>query len=102
VQNFREMTPNRAEAYCCGGGGLVAIPEWEEKRLRAGRKKAEQIRAAGAPLVATSCENCFLQIRDLSEHHNLGVEVTGLMELVVNALLKAQAKAKTTPQPVAA
>ena len=102
AQNFREMTPNRAEAYCCGGGGgLVAIPEWEEKRLRAGRKKAEQIRASGAPLVATSCENCFLQIRDLSAHYHLGVEVTGLMELVVNALLMARAKAKTAPQPVA-
>src|SRR3990170_4382936 len=100
AQNFREMTPNRAEAYCCGGGGgLVAIPEWEEKRLRAGRKKAEQIRACGAPVVATSCENCFLQIRDLSEHYNLGVEVTGLMELVVNALLKERAQA--VPQPVA-
>jgi len=97
VQHFREMTPNRAEAYCCGGGGgLVALPEWEEKRVRAGRKKAEQIRAAGAPLVATSCENCFLQIRDLSAHYGLGVEVTGLMELVVRALLKA--RAQTRPQ----
>ncbi len=93
VQHFREMTPNRAENYCCGGGGgLVAIPEWEEKRLRAGRKKAEQIRAAGAPLVATSCENCFLQLRDLNTHYQLNVEVTGLMELVVRALLAARAK----------
>ncbi len=95
VQDFREMTPNRAEAYCCGGGGgLVAIPEYEERRLRAGRKKAEQIRAAGAKLVATSCENCFLQIRDLSAHYGLGVEVTSLMELVVRALLKTRATSR--------
>ncbi len=98
AQNFREMTPNRAEAYCCGGGGgLVALPEYEEKRLRAGRKKAEQIKATGAPFVVTSCENCFLQIRDLSAHYGLGVEVTGLMELVVNALLKARVKHQPVP-----
>jgi len=98
VQDFREMAPNRAEAFCCGGGGgLVAVPEYEEKRLRAGRKKAEQIRAAGVPLVATSCENCFLQIRDLSTHYGLGVEVIGLMELVARALLRTRAKS----QPVA-
>ncbi|MDR7426618.1 MAG: (Fe-S)-binding protein [Armatimonadota bacterium] len=98
VQEFREMTPSRAEAYCCGGGGgLVAVPEYEERRLRAGRKKAEQIMAAGAPLVATSCENCFLQIRDLSSHYGLAVEVTGLMELVVRALLGARARAVRVP-----
>ncbi len=105
VQNFREMTPNRAESFCCGGGGgLVALPEYEERRLRAGRKKAEQIRATGAPLVATSCENCFLQLRDLSGHYALGVEVTGLMELVVRALLKARARREpvAASEPVAA
>lgn len=91
VANFVEMTPNGKEAFCCGGGGgLVAVPEWFETRMRAGRKKAEQIRAAGAPVVATSCENCNLQLTDLNGYYALGVKVTGLMELVVNALLAAR------------
>jgi Fe-S oxidoreductase len=91
VANFVEMTPHGKEAFCCGGGGgLVAVPEWFEIRMRAGRKKAEQIRAAGAPVVATSCENCNLQLTDLSGYYGLGVKVIGLMELVVNALLAAR------------
>jgi Fe-S oxidoreductase len=66
------------------------IPEWEEIRLRAGRTKAEQVRRAGVPVVATSCENCNLQLTDLNARHTLGVKVVGLMELVVNALLRAK------------
>ena len=88
VANFVEMTPHGKENFCCsGGGGLVAVPEWFETRMRAGAKKAEQIRAAGAPVVATSCENCNLQLTDLNSYYKLDVKVVGLMELVVNALL---------------
>ena len=91
VQEFRELDPHGKESLCCGGGGgLVAIPEWEEIRLQAGRRKAEQVRRAGAPIVATSCENCNLQLTDLNTHYTLGVKVVGLMELVVNALLAAK------------
>ncbi|MCL5962272.1 MAG: (Fe-S)-binding protein [Chloroflexi bacterium] len=85
--NFVEMTPNRQHNYCCGGGaGLVAIPEWEEKRLRSGCPKARQIRATGAEVVVASCDNCRLQLSDLSEHYGLGVEVMGLADVMVNAL----------------
>jgi len=91
VAEFRELDPHGKDSLCCGGGGgLVAIPEWEEIRLRAGRKKAEQVRRAGVPVVATSCENCNLQLTDLNAHYALGVKVVGLMELVVNALLRAK------------
>lgn len=85
--DFREMTPNKQHAYCCGGGsGLVAIPEWTEKRLLAGRPKADQVRATGARVVVASCDNCRLQLSDLSEHYGLDVEVVGLADVMVNAL----------------
>ena len=84
---FVEMTPNRAEAYCCGGGGgLVALPEFGDLRLAAGRPKAEQIRRTGARVVAAACENCRLQIGELSEHYGLNVEITALADLVVKAM----------------
>jgi len=91
AQDFREMTPNRAENFCCGGGaGLVAIPEWYEKRMRAGRRKVDQIRQTGARVVVASCDNCRLQLRDLNDYYGLGVEVSGLIDLVVNAYLAAR------------
>lgn len=103
VQHFQEMVPNGKEAFCCGGGGgLVAIPEWQETRMKAGRKKADQIKAAGAPVVATSCENCFLQISDLNGYYGLNVTVVGLMELVVRALLAAKKRQGRPLEAVAA
>jgi len=91
VQDFREMTPNRAENYCCGGGGgLVAIEEWRDIRLKAGKAKSEQIRETGAAIVATSCDNCRLQITDLAGHYGLNVKVSSLAELVVCALIKEE------------
>ena len=85
--DFRELTPNRAEALCCGGGGgLVALAEYTERRLMAGKPKAEQIRRSGAKIVAAACENCRLQIGDLNEHYGLGAHIMALTDLVVHAM----------------
>ena len=87
AENFREMNPHGLANYCCGGGGgLVALPEYDEKRLRAGKPKAEQIQSTGAEIVAAACENCRLQIGDLNNYYNLGVDVTALADLIVKAL----------------
>lgn len=87
AENFREMNPHGLANYCCGGGGgLVALPEYDEKRLRAGKPKAEQIQSAVAAIVAAACENCRLQLGDLNNHYKLGVDVTALADLIVKAL----------------
>ena len=81
------MTPNRERNYCCGGGaGLVAIPDWQETRIKAGKPKAEQIKQTEADLVVASCDNCRHQINELSEEYDLAVRVVGLSELVAEAL----------------
>jgi Fe-S oxidoreductase len=86
--DFREMYPNRQEGYCCGGGGgMVAVSEWEGQRLEAGRPKADQIRATGAKIVVAACDNCRIQLSELSDHYKLGVTVTGMADLVVKALV---------------
>ena len=85
--DFREMTPNKAEALCCGGGGgLVALAEYADRRLAAGKPKADQIRKTGAKIVVAACENCRLQIGDLNEHYELGVHISALTDLVVRAM----------------
>jgi Fe-S oxidoreductase len=88
VRDFRELYPNREESYCCGGGsGMVAVSEWEERRMQAGMPKANQIKATGAKIVVASCDNCRIQLGELNERYNLGVKVTGLADLVVNAVV---------------
>ncbi len=88
ARDFREMTPNRHQSLCCGGGaGLVAIADWSEARVKAGKPKAEQVRATGAKVVVTSCDNCRHQLTELNERYGLDVKVTSLCELTVQALV---------------
>jgi Fe-S oxidoreductase len=85
--NFRELIPSREEAYCCGGGsGLVANPDVVELRMLAGKPKVEQIRKSGARVVVAACENCRLQLGDLSSHYGAGFGVTAIADLVVKAM----------------
>ncbi len=88
ASDFREFEPNRTLNWCCGGGGgLIAVPEMKDVRMKAGSKKAEQIRRSQAQWVVTACENCKTQLEDLNEHYNLGIEIKGVVDLVADALL---------------
>lgn len=91
--NFREMTPNREKNWCCGGGGgLVAQLDLEEFRADTGLMKAEQVRATGARIVATPCENCRLQLALLNERYHLGVEIVAVTDLLVKAVVEGAAR----------
>ena len=86
--NFVELTPNRAENWCCGGGGgLIAMGE-EDFRMKSSRVKAEQLKESGAAIVTTACENCHSQLSDLNRHYELGMKVEFLSALAARALVK--------------
>ncbi len=87
--DFREMQPNRAENWCCGGGGgLSAMDDIREFRMNvSGKKKLEQIRATGARRVATACSNCKRQLTQLMEYHRESVEVTGVHDMLSRTVL---------------
>ena len=87
AQNYIEMSPTREENFCCGGGsGLVACPEAYDIRMTSGKPKLEQVNRTGAAVVAAACENCRLQLTDLSEHYGATYTVTALADLVVKAM----------------
>jgi Fe-S oxidoreductase/ActR/RegA family two-component response regulator len=86
--DFQEMYPNRAEGYCCtGGGGAMSMSEYTPRRLESAKIKADQIRATGAKVVVTSCHNCVDGLSDLIKHYELDCEVKQLVNLVSNALV---------------
>lgn len=87
TRDFVEMTPNRHNNFCCGGGGgMLSMSEYGDRRVASGKVKADQIRAAGAKIVATPCHNCADQLIELSKRYHLGVEIQAVVELVYNAL----------------
>jgi CheY-like chemotaxis protein len=91
--DFREMYPNRAENFCCtGGGGAMSMSEYTPRRLKSARIKAEQLKATGAKTVVTSCHNCVDGLSDCIKHYKLGMEVTQLVNLVANAIVPVERK----------
>jgi len=86
--NFVEMSPNRANGYCCGaGGGTMATP-FAAERIFHGRIKARQIKESGAKLVVTPCPTCRDQLQVvLNREFGLNVEVKFPWQLLSEALV---------------
>jgi Fe-S oxidoreductase/CheY-like chemotaxis protein len=86
--DFREMIPNRAENFCCtGGGGAMSMSEYTPRRLKSAQIKANQLKATGAKIVVTSCHNCVDGLSDLIRHYKLDMRVVQLVNLVADALV---------------
>jgi Fe-S oxidoreductase len=85
--SFKEMTPNREQAICCGGGGgVIAIKDADPLRYATFELKIDQMKAVGADTVVMACSNCRLQFTDCVGHFNLDVKVAGLSQLVADAM----------------
>ena len=87
--DYVEMTPNRTENYCCGGGGgTVSIDEIRTFRTGPlGKRKADQIRDTGAQIVVSPCANCKKQLKELCQDNDLEeVEVVGLHDLLLRVI----------------
>lgn len=84
---FKEMTPNKEAALCCGGGGgVISIGEADENRFKAFELKVNQMKEIGATDVAMVCSNCRLQFVDGVQHFGLDVKVHGLSQMVAESL----------------
>jgi Fe-S oxidoreductase len=88
VSHFVEMTPNREKNFCCGGGGgQLAMTRFSQRRLKAGKVKADQIRNTHAKIVAAPCHNCIDQLMELNKHYKLGVRSKTVCEIAADALV---------------
>ncbi len=105
TDNFVEMTPNRTENWCCGGGGGLAVMDGAEKvemidgtfldyRMKVGKIKVDQIAATGADYCAAPCANCKRQIMQLMEHYETGVKVGGVFDILGKAIVLEETKAE--------
>jgi Fe-S oxidoreductase len=84
---FKEMSPSKEQAICCGGGGgVIAIKEADPIRYAVFALKMDQLKKIGATTVTMTCSNCRLQFTDGVQHFNLDVKVRGLSQMVAEAL----------------
>lgn len=58
-----EMAANRANGFCCGGGGGMAFAD-ESPEQRVNRERARQAVETGAEVVAVACPFCMTMLED--------------------------------------
>ncbi len=87
VNDLVEMTPHGTDNFCCGGGGgQLAMSEYNDRRLKIAELKIGQIRKTGAVIVATPCHNCIDQLIQINVTYNLNVQIKTLAEIVADSL----------------
>jgi Fe-S oxidoreductase len=88
VSDFKEMNPHGIDNLCCGGGGgQLAMSEYNDRRMKITGMKADQIRETGASIVCTPCHNCVDQLMQTNAAYKLNVKIMTLAEIVADALI---------------
>jgi len=88
VADFVEMHPHGIDNLCCGGGGgQLAMSEYNERRMKIAECKAAQIRNTGARIVVSPCHNCIDQLMQINGAFRMGVQIKTLSEIVADALV---------------
>ncbi len=88
VADFVEMNPHGTDNLCCGGGGgQLAMSEYNERRMKIAALKADQIRATGAKVVVTPCHNCVDQLTQINAAFKLGIQIKTVAEVVADAIV---------------
>ncbi|RLC12566.1 MAG: (Fe-S)-binding protein [Deltaproteobacteria bacterium] len=100
--HFYEMPPNtiREQTYCCGGGSGLNAGEDMELRMRGGLPRANAVKYVhdkyGVNMLACICAIDRAVFPELMNYWETGAEVTGIHELVANALVLPGEKKRTT------
>jgi len=100
--HFYEMPPNtiREQTYCCGGGSGLNAGEDMELRMRGGLPRANAVKYVhdkyGVNMLACICAIDRAVFPELMNYWETGAQVTGIHELVANALVLPGEKKRTT------
>jgi glycolate oxidase iron-sulfur subunit len=81
---FREMSESD---WCCGMGGSFNL-QYYEISSDIGKRKAGNIKASGADVVATGCPACMIQISDMLSKSNEKITVKHPIEIYAESLKK--------------
>jgi len=102
ANNFFEMPPNtiREQTFCCGSGSGLNAGENMELRLTGGLPRANAVKHVhdkyGVNMLATICAIDRAALPTLMDYWVPGVGVTGVTEMVANALILPGERERTT------
>ncbi|MBW2428052.1 MAG: (Fe-S)-binding protein, partial [Deltaproteobacteria bacterium] len=80
-----EMSHNRENCLCCGGGGNL---EMIDSKLSGeiAKAKIDEVTATGAQAVVTACQQCVRTMNTYVRRNKLSLEVMDIVQLVQKAL----------------
>ncbi len=88
VENWVELYPTAQRQICCGGGGGALTSGYNDERIHYGRRKMDQIRAAGARMIVVPCHSCHGQLNNLKSQYDFeDLTVKYLWELVADCMV---------------
>jgi heterodisulfide reductase subunit D len=85
---FREMSANRENALCCGGGGDVEVADQDVTVGVAGKRLA-QVQDTGAKYVLSACQQCKRTLQEGARLNKIRVRAMDLTELVWRSMQSA-------------
>jgi Fe-S oxidoreductase len=102
VNNFFEMPEDtiREKTFCCGSGSGLNASEDMDLRMKGGFPRANAVKYVhdhyGVNMLANICAIDRATLPPLMDYWVPGVKVTGLHELVANAMIMTGEKERTT------
>jgi Fe-S oxidoreductase len=89
ASDFVEMEDHGTMNWCCGaGGGVSAIEEAGEVRLKAFERKKSQLDKLHIDTLVTACANCRIQLEEGFEVNDMEIPVVGLTEMLAEHLVE--------------
>ncbi len=87
ANHFVDMEDGGQMNWCCGGGGGVsAIEEAEELRIKVFKRKKAQLDALEVDQLVTACANCRIILEEGLEAYEKEMPVVGLTEMIAEHL----------------
>ena len=77
-----EMKGNREQCVCCGGGGNLEMVN-PDLSARLAQAKIEEIKATGADMVITACQQCIRTIQTTARRKKIPMIVLDIVEFVL-------------------
>lgn len=86
---LREMSMNRQDALCCGGGGDVETVDPEVPSGVAAKRLA-QVEATGAKYVASACQQCERTLQEGARRNRIRIRAIDVVELLWRSIQAAE------------
>jgi heterodisulfide reductase subunit D len=78
---LREMSMNRQDALCCGGGGDVETVD-PDIPVQVAERRLAQVEATGARYVASACQQCQRTLQEGARRNRIRVRAIDVVELL--------------------